>query len=73
MKIIRKQYGDNGELKSKCVIRENATLMDFKALQGRAMNKAEWRTHGTPSITNWAKRCIVHTKTGQSFEFLLIN
>jgi hypothetical protein len=72
MKIIRKQFDSEGNLKGKVVLRNNATLVDFKLLQQKAVMKAYWG-HGTPSVTNWLKRCQVHTATGNWFEFQLIN
>ncbi len=72
MKIIRKQFDESGKLINSFILKSNVKRKDWILLQEKMWKKVEYTSFDIPKITNWSNRSIVHTKTGHTFEFLLV-
>jgi hypothetical protein len=72
MKVVRKQFGKEGQLISKVVIDNDATNKYWNQLIERCRTKCEWTTLGMPRMIVWSNKVQLHTKTGHHFQFELI-
>jgi hypothetical protein len=72
MKVVRKQFGQNGQLISKVVIDNNATTKYWNNLIERCREKCEWTKHDMPRMVVWSNKVQLHTKTGKHLQFELI-
>jgi len=71
MKIIRKQFNEEGELMNAFILKANATINDWNKLQNKMWQKVEYSYCEVPNMTNWKNKSIIRTKSGHKFQFEL--